>query len=263
MPTGTDTVVPTHPSNRSFISMLRAWGIEVEEGGDKWRAKMPDGNNLVVMPPHIHDGNPSAVFTEAYHALDVSAEQFWSGPVADKPTTSPAPTSKQSKPRERYINKVADCLVQFGGPMSTDRIAEELSLTTAQAGSACRQLVQQDVIEQIKSGIYCAKQYAADARLAIDIDVSSERSQSAPSPVREVPALTSLDLPPAPLPPVATEPVPSASGLSEDEVEDLMETVLDLIFPSGMHVRAADLKVIADWIESTKRLMYRVRAVES
>lgn len=250
--------------------MLRAWGLTIEEGGEKWRAVLPDGTKLVVMAPTFHDGNPSAAFIEAYRALEVTAEQFWAGPQeqpVDMPPVSEQPQKR--KPREQYINKVADFLVQFSAPATIDRIATECGITSGQASSAASQLVQQGVAERVKTGMYVAMQYAADARLSIDVTatsaVAASRDPLPPGLIQPepavVPRLTEVpEAQPAPLP---ADDEPSVSGLDPADVEDLMEIVLDLLFPTGMHVRAADLKVIADWVESTKRLMYRVRAVEA
>lgn len=216
--------VPTHPSNRQFIAQLKLWQCrEGKTKGEHVEMIFPDGSTLAVLRPHIHDGNPSSVFTEAFKRLGVSNVGFWrldrnaafdvralhakGNSDADELLTPDPPTPQQ----RGTANKVLD-LLTGQGPMSTAKIAQISGIDRDQANSACAYLHRKGCVDRVKHGVYRSTiDRQADAKVDIDIDVNHDHgAKRTLSVVREDPEPEpAAATPPEPEP----EPVAAAPAL--------------------------------------------------
>lgn len=253
-----EAAFPTHPSNRTFLNQLGRWNVVIEKVKGDWTSvRFPNGEKLQVRSANYHDGNSTHTFSEVVRILGLTPEMFWQGPP-ETPKPALKVVDQKYPARKSYIGKVADCLVQFGAPMSVDLVAKELGLDHSQARQALGRLVKQGFAEVAAYGVYVAKQHAAEHRVDIDIDVNHGDRGQEPRIAPQEPAVA----------PTAVSPVPDSRKSSESvlepgsaqDVDSLVESVLDLLFPQGLRIKASDVKAVNDWIEATKHLLRRVRS---
>jgi hypothetical protein len=87
---GPSTHVPVRPSNRVFLEKLALWGCTPgRRRGDLLRMRAPDGTLFEVRPPMFSQGNSAYMIRDAYAALGVTAEQFWSRETKVRPRREP------------------------------------------------------------------------------------------------------------------------------------------------------------------------------
>lgn len=272
--------VPTQPSNRNVLNQLREWGATIiKEKGDWTDVRLPTGDDVKVRSSHCHSRNGAEMFTTIYRALGITPQQFWSGP--DKPelkaVPNPEPAIKRARSAQSMTNQVYELLLGQGTPMSAHKITEMTGLTKDQVTGAFWNLKAQGMVRAVKRGMY----QAIDTRKSeVDVTVDVHRNDHRPDRVVVTTATEATDtvlgdrLPASDTDSAVPMPmiVPSTNetdgfGLPKNEwerpktndIDSLMETVLDLLFPDGMHIKASDLKAIVDWQEATKNLLRRVR----
>lgn len=161
-------------------------------------------------------------------------------------------TPEQRTTRVRIINRVFDLLVESGEPMSAVRIAEALGDTSrASATGALLGLVRYGVAERVKPGVYRAVVDMQQQR-TLRHNVQGTVPVTVSSPLQAAP--TQVD----PLPAAALQrPVQAVQPTSATE-DEIINDVLDLMFPNGMRIRAADITLLDQWKNLTGEVLRRV-----
>lgn len=163
--------------------------------------------------------------------------------------TKPEPDELPETPtRTRIINRVFDLLVESGEPMSTNRLCEALGDTSMSSTTgALLGLVRHGVAERVKPGVY---------RAVTDMmqqDTMRMNHQGKAQVTLSAPVVAPPTLVQAPQP-VERERAVEYPPVSPTIVDD----VLDLMFPDGMRVRAADLPLLDEWKRLTVEVIRRV-----
>lgn len=174
-----------------------------------------------------------------------------------------AETSAQKKIRVRVINRVFDLLVAAGEPMSAQRMAGELGATRSAVTSACLALVRYAVAERVKPGVYRAvvdMQQQDTTRLNVQmgnapIQVATS-APVAPLPIVQVPLAAFV-------PPTMSQVAQSYEAMHHAErstvdQNEVIDDVLDLMFPEGMRIKAADITLLEQWKNLTAEVIRRV-----
>lgn len=159
------------------------------------------------------------------------------------------PALKAVKRVRRYggaTHRIFDLLTERGHPMSTYAISEALAIPRNTVSSACGHLTNGGHLRRLKSGVYEAVK-AAPAEHGVDVRFG----------LIEGGAETEYEYRSEPTPePIVIERKPP----TVDSIDDEVNTVLDLLFPDGMTIRAGDLPAINGWLESTKTILRQVRS---
>lgn len=169
--------------------------------------------------------------------------------------TNPVKGETRDTPtRVRVINRVFDYLVESGEPCSAQRISDALGDTSKESVTgALLGLVKHELVERVKPGIY---------RIVRDQQNGSTIHHNVTAPVPVAPVQPVAALAPAPTTPVFPAgpwagSVASTGDLTSAE-EGVINDVLDLMFPDGMRIRAADISLLDQWKHLTAEVMRRV-----
>lgn len=167
-----------------------------------------------------------------------------------KPITKKPTTKKESMiPERRLINidpakvrlrssDVLQVLVTKDRPMNHTALLKELNLednaqNRSDVSGRCCYLASKGLAVRVMAGTYRAAPDAHAIAARISHDVHSDQPQTA----------------------AHSDPAPAVRQVVES-IDDTIEAVLDLLLPHGF--RAADLRFIAPWVETTKTMVEEV-----
>lgn len=249
--------VPNAPSNRRVWRKMREWGCQPGKSSGEFQKMITrEGETIEVRPPQSHSANGQHILKKVYETFG-GAEAFWAGPPkkTEEPKKVVAPPAEAEKRDRGHANRCFDILAGQGIAMSADAVAEMAGLTRQQAASACNWLVKKKAARRVKAGVYEAIQSpASHHQVGIDIGVHHDAPTAAPETPPEAAVPPSVVIP---------GPRPQGSvtvpyGTQEDDVEELVSTALDLIFPAGF--RGKHLSAVMAWRNATIELVRAINA---
>jgi hypothetical protein len=168
-------------------------------------------------------------------------------PERGAPVANPKPGEllREAKAGTRVpSNAVLEILTEHDGPMTVKTIVAKMGLDTSNirntidVANRCGYLTQKGLAERVMQGTY---------RISDRGKTNDARVQHDGIHLRAVPQ--------QPDPPAVTQQQPPAPEVARvaESVDDVIEAVLDLLLPQGF--KAAHLRFIAPWVESTKRMV--------
>jgi hypothetical protein len=176
-------------------------------------------------------------------------------PKARKPRKEEAvPTSQTPGYPTIRSSAVFDVLARNDRPMNAMAIVKELgleenALNAKVVNDRCNYLQDKGLAVRVMNGVYRASPqgHAIAARIQHDVSNTNGSQPTAAPPNPTTLVTTSLD-------PGAE---PRVISVAIESIDDTIEAVLDLLLPNGF--RAADLRFIGPWVESTKVMIAQVQ----